>query len=103
MSSSKDLRLDHEAASLAERVEVLVSEVLADDAADQIPVEAVQRLMAAAVKLYVARLEAEPGLLPFAEGGGVTATEVAVAATGMLRAVEMEVFELGMWQVWGNS
>lgn len=102
MSSSKDLRLDHEAASLAERAGTLAGKVLAEDAADQVSDEALQRLMAAAVKLYAARSEAEPRLLPFAEGD-VTATEVAIATTGMLKAVEMEVFELGMWQVWGNS
>jgi hypothetical protein len=102
MSSSEGLRVGHEAASLAGRAKVLADRILAEDAADRISDEALQSLMTAAVKLYVARLEAGPGLPPFAEGD-VTATEVAVAATGMLKAVEMEVFELGMWQVWGNS
>jgi hypothetical protein len=102
MSSSKGLGLAHEAASLAERAAVLADRILVEDAVDRVSGEALQSLMAAAVKLYVARLEAGPGLPPFAEGD-VTATEVAVAATGMLKAVEMEVFELGMWQVWGNS
>lgn len=102
MSLGEGLRLGHEAVSLAERAEVLADRILAEDAADCVPDEALQSLMVVAVKLYAARLEVGSRLPPFAEGD-VTATEVAVAATGMLKAVEMEVFELGMWQVWGNS
>ncbi len=103
MSSNEELRLSHEAASLAERARILTDKILAEDAAGRVPDVALQQLMTAAVKLYVASVETQTHHLPpFAEGD-VTATEVAVAATSMLKAVEMEVFELGMWQVWGGS
>lgn len=102
MSSCEESRLSHEAASLAERVRVLADGILAEDAASRVPDEVLQQLMTAAVKLYVARLETQPALPPFIHGD-ITATEVAVTATEMLKAVDLEVFELGMWQVWGNS
>ena len=102
MSSSEELRTGHEAGALAEQARVLADSVIAEDAVDRVPDEAIQRLMAAAVKLYAAKMEDGARFSPFA-AGDVTATEVAVAATGMLKAVEMEVFELGMWQVWGRS
>lgn len=102
MSSSEQPAWGHEASSLAEQARMLADRTLAEDTAHQVPGEALQQLMTAAVRLYVARLEAQPGLPPFTEGD-ITATEVAVTVTKMLKAVEMEVFELGMWQVWGNS
>jgi len=102
MSSSEELRTGHEAATLAEQTRVLADRVIAENAADRVPDKALQQLMTAAVKLYAAKMEAGTRLSPFADGD-VTATEVAVTATEMLRAVEMEVFELGMWQVWGRS
>jgi hypothetical protein len=37
-------------------------------------------------------------LLPLAERGGATATEVMVTASGLLKAANLAVFELGMWQ-----
>jgi hypothetical protein len=39
-------------------------------------------------------------LLPLAERGGATATEVMVTASGLLKAANLAVFELGMWQSW---
>lgn len=57
-----------------------------------------QVLFATVVRAYVAKLDHNPGLLPFRASDTVTATDVAVTATGMLKAAEMAVFELGMWQ-----
>ncbi len=33
--------------------------------------------------------------------GDVTPTQVVIAATDLLRAAEVEPFELGMWEAWG--
>ena len=35
-------------------------------------------------------------------GAQVTATEVMVTVTAMLKAVNLQVFELGMWQAWSG-
>ena len=63
----------------------------------------VQALFAAAVRIYAERAEArdEP-LAAFPANAGVTATHAMVAATAMLKAVNVQLFELGMWQTWSG-
>ncbi len=56
--------------------------------------------MAAACKTYAAQVEAGEQVLPLPERGGATATEVMITASGLLKAANLAVFELGMWQSW---
>lgn len=76
-----------------------VDGLLASGAAGRVPDEEARRLLAAAVRLYAAKREAgmEAASMP-----GVTATDVVVTVTDLLEATEIELFELGMWQVWGR-
>ena len=62
--------------------------------------QALQALTAAVCKAYGARVEAGEQLLPLPERGGATATDVMVTASGLLKAANLAVFELGMWQSW---
>ncbi len=61
----------------------------------------IQELLTAAVRLYCARVEANG---PFAATtpGALTATEGMVATSALLRAVNVQLFELGLWQSWAN-
>jgi hypothetical protein len=61
---------------------------------------AVQALMAVACRSYSAQIEAGAGFLPLAERSRVTSTDVMVSASGLLKAANLAVFELGMWQSW---
>jgi hypothetical protein len=63
----------------------------------------VQALFAAAVRIYAERAEArdEP-LAAFPSDAGITATQAMVAITAMLKAVNVQLFELGMWQTWSG-
>jgi hypothetical protein len=61
---------------------------------------AVQALMAAACRSYSAQIEAGGGFLPLADRSRVTSTDVMVSASGLLKAANLAVFELGMWQSW---
>ena len=72
---------------------------LATGAADVLTPEAVQALMAAACNLYSAHVESGQQYLPL-KPAGVPPTAVMATASGMLRAVNLAVFELGMWQSW---
>jgi hypothetical protein len=56
--------------------------------------------MGAVCKAYAAQVEAGEPLLPLPERGGATATEVMITASGFLKAANLAVFELGMWQSW---
>ena len=56
--------------------------------------------MAAVCKTYAAQVEGGEELLPLPARGGVTATDVMITASGLLKAANLAVFELGMWQSW---
>jgi hypothetical protein len=62
----------------------------------------IQDMLAEAVRLYAERAAERDGALPAFTADAVTATEVMVAVTAMLRAVNLQVFELGMWQAWSG-
>ena len=63
----------------------------------------IQIMLAKAVRLYAERaVEHEGALSAFPPGAQVTATDVSVTASAMLRAVNLQVFELGMWQAWSG-
>ena len=63
----------------------------------------VQELLARAVKQYAERAEERGALSAFPSEQSVTATEVMVTVTAMLKAVNLQVFELGMWQSWAGK
>jgi len=64
---------------------------------DVLPAPTVQALMTAACRLYAAHVEAGQQYLPVAN---VTSTDLMVTASGLLKAGNLAVFELGMWQSW---
>jgi hypothetical protein len=59
--------------------------------------QALQKLMTAACRLYSAQSEAGSQVLPVGE---VTPTDIMITASGLMRAGNLAVFELGMWQSW---
>ena len=78
-----------------------VERVLDANQIDDLPPEAIQRLVSMAVKLYIAKRETGCDFDPVAEGD-LTATEVSETASGLLRAVRLEPFELGWWRRLGQ-
>ena len=63
----------------------------------------IQALLAEAVRLYAERAaERETGLPAFPPDTAITATEVMLTTSAMLKAVNLQVFELGMWQSWAG-
>jgi hypothetical protein len=61
----------------------------------------IQRLLTVATRLYVAKLEQGADFSPFG-AAEVTATEAIETASRMLDALNLEVFELGMWRARGG-
>ena len=62
--------------------------------------DAMQTLMATLCRVYAAQVENGANYTPIAEGQIVSPTGVMVTASGLLRAANLAVFELGMWQSW---
>jgi hypothetical protein len=63
-------------------------------------VEAIQTLMTALCRVYSAQVENGARFTPIPEGQAVSPTGVMQTASGLLRAGNLAVFELGMWQSW---
>jgi hypothetical protein len=72
---------------------------IVDGKLDVVTAEALQKLMAAACRVYTARLEAGEQFMPIPKNS-ISATDVMVTASGLLKAADLAVFELGMWQSW---
>jgi phage I-like protein len=84
----------------ATRLAAGIERGLADGRLDMLSPEALQALMAATCKAYAAQVEAGNPVSALAQRTTVTPTEVMITASGLLRAANLAVFELGMWQSW---
>ena len=84
----------------ARRLAAEIKSALGDGKRDVLSADALQELMAALCKAYAAQIEAGQQLLPLPARAGATATEVMITASGLLKAANLAVFELGMWQSW---
>jgi len=75
----------------------LAEEALRKGAPDLVPDEILQRVLSAAVRLYAAKSEDRPvELSPFGERP-VNATEAVTAICAIMRAANLNFFDLQMW------
>ena len=88
------------ASNEATRLAAEIERALASGKLDTLTPQALHALTGAVCKTYAARVEAGEKLLPLGQRTTVTPTEVMVTASGLLRAANLAVFELGMWQSW---
>jgi len=88
---------------LGSRARALSNEIglrLAQGDSEALPAEAVQALVAAACRAYGAHAEAGH-VYPILSGrDSLTSTDVMVACSALLKAADLQVFELGMWSSW---
>jgi hypothetical protein len=101
MSSTKATRSVADLAQRTTRVYEEARQILAEGEIDRLSEQSIQQLLTAAVKLYVAKREAGSTFPPFVDET-VTATEVSVTATSMVKAVDMQIFELSLWSGFGT-
>ncbi len=86
--------------TLARAAEILAGGI---DDPDRIPDAELRDLTASLVRLYAAK--AETGMrtpLP-PDGGGVTVTETMLTVSDLLHAVNVQLFELSMWQAMSGN
>jgi len=84
---------EHLAAALCTEIEA----ALKRGAPDVISDAGLKAAMAAVVKLYAAKVEAAGDELPPFEKGALTATETVVATSAMIRAADLNLFDVAMW------
>ena len=90
---------DDGASADAKKVAATLERGIVDGKLDTVSTEALQKLIAAACRVYTARVEAGEQFTPIARNS-ISATDVMVTASGLLKAADLAVFELGMWQSW---
>ncbi len=83
----------------ANRMAAVLERGIVDGKLDVVTTEALQKLIAAACRVYTARVEAGEQFTPVPRNS-ISATDVMVTASGLLKAADLAVFELGMWQSW---
>ena len=73
-------------------------QALADGTTGSISDETVQRLLTAGTRLFARKVEHERReFLPLISANAASATETVVVLSGMLRAVNLSIFDLSMW------
>jgi hypothetical protein len=87
------------ASAEAKRLAAVLERGIVDGKLDMVSAEALQKLIAAACRVYTARVEAGEPIMPVSRNS-ISATDVMVTASGLLKAADLAVFELGMWQSW---
>ena len=75
---------------------VLAEAALTRGDPDAISDQTLHAVLAAAVRIYAAKVERRGDVQPFPEDA-VTATEAIVAACGIVRAADLNPFDLAMW------
>jgi hypothetical protein len=76
---------------------VAVRDALKRGEPDSIPDRTLQRTLTAAVKLYAAKVERRGhDVAPF-PSGTVTATETVVTACALIRAADLNMFDVAIW------
>ena len=84
------------AACVTDFVELAVQDLLRPEAG-QLADDDLAKVMTAAVRLYAARTEARDRYPSPLQTGELMATDVAIAVSEMIRAVDMNLFDLSMW------
>jgi hypothetical protein len=101
MSSSSTIApgdLDRNVNAVADAVDSIVGACATESVSDA----TIQRLMTAAALLYAARVEAG-GKLPATAPAALNATQGMIVTSALMRAVNVQVFELGLWQSWAQG
>jgi hypothetical protein len=99
LEAKPDVKVVDGASAEATRMAAVLERSIVDGKLDIVSAEALQKLIAAACRVYTARSEAGEHFMPVPKNS-ISATDVMVTASGLLRATDLAVFELGMWQSW---
>jgi hypothetical protein len=75
----------------------LAERTLADPSGNELSDDDLAEVMTAATKLYAARAEDRGEYPPPVDAKKVSATEIATIASEMVRAVDLNMFDLSMW------
>ena len=84
-------------------LQAFARKVLALDDGAEPPDELIREGLTALTRLYTVKFQIGERWSPFVDDRAMPATAVMIMCTAMLRAVNVELFELGMWQAWSGA
>jgi hypothetical protein len=96
-TTSEPTRRDGEFAAVAESFSAIAGRTLAKGDYASISSSELASVLTAAMKLYAAKAEAEGQLPAPVSAERLTPTEVVLTVTEMLRACNLNLFDLAMW------
>jgi hypothetical protein len=102
MSSSSLLVPD----TLADGVAVLANQIdaiVSGSANETVTDATITKLLTAAALLYAARIESGGDNIAATARGALNATQGMMVTTGIMKSVNLQVFELGLWQTWSQE
>jgi hypothetical protein len=85
------------------RLAAMIEKALIDGELEKLQPHAQQALIAALCKYYAANADMGNRYAVLGQRSAVSATDVMVMCGALLKAVDLQVFELGMWQSWSNG
>ena len=91
---------DGAASAQATALAATIERGLRDGKPDTLDPQAFQALMAALCKSYGAQTESGNAFLPLADRQSASPTDIMTMTSALLKAANLAVFELGMWQSW---
>ena len=87
----------------AAALRVFAERMLAIEEGAEVPPELIKQGMTALTRLYTVRFQMGERWSPFVNDQRMPATSAMIMSTAMLSAVNVELFELGMWQAWSGA
>ena len=84
-------------------VSAAIERLVAEGAGECLPDAPMQRLFRALVDLYAQRFEVGERSPPCGDVPNMSATKTMIAASGLLKGANVELFELGMWQTFSGT
>ncbi len=81
----------------------LAQRIIDQPEGEELPDELVQQALTAMTRLYTVKFQMGERWAPFVNDREMPATAVMIMSTAMLKSVNLELFELGMWQAWSGA
>jgi hypothetical protein len=79
-----------------------IESALADGRTDEVDRGELQRMAAAVLRCYAAKVHSE-GTFSLVPPGALNATEAMIVGGAVLRSANVNLFELGLWQSWSST
>ena len=86
-----------------DKLKAFARKILELEGGEEPPDALIQEGLTALTRLYTVKFQIGERWSPFVDDRAMPATAVMIMSTAMLRAVNVELFEVGMWQAWSGA